>query len=196
MVGARLRFGMSSVCGVQHCSHEVTTRHWLQNHGIWPRGMSLQFYIVWDRKQVARSPFSNLPKSALLCSRRLPWPLTAEQGLPDNLHMPFLNIHLYILCLLLIYTMAHLSHAQQVFIAAAAFGAVSAVVAAANEDKGLQPQHTSAQWGKDWVEELLTGHVDHRYNNLSMHKHLFEWLVMSLSMCSMLRDTQWVSKEE
>ena len=34
MVGARLRFDMSSVCGVQHCSHEVTTRHRLQNHGI------------------------------------------------------------------------------------------------------------------------------------------------------------------
>ena len=50
VASAMLWFDMRPACGVRHCSREVST----VEYGVRPKGMRLQFYIVRDRKRVAK----------------------------------------------------------------------------------------------------------------------------------------------
>lgn len=55
-------------------------------------------------------------------------------------------------------------------------GAVAAANYASRFDK--TPQHTSKLTGQGWVDELMNGHSRRFYNQLGLHKHVFERLVL------------------
>jgi len=42
------------------------------------------------------------------------------------------------------------------------------------------PYHTSALTGADWVRELLNGHPERIRNELGVHKHVFNGLIVAL----------------
>jgi transposase len=57
-------------------------------------------------------------------------------------------------------------------------------------------QHTSKLSGRQWVQELLSGHEDRIHNALGMHKGVFIQLVATLGRDAAVHDTRYVSAEE
>ena len=59
-----------------------------------------------------------------------------------------------------------------------------------------EAQHTSRLSGEHWVQELLDGHEDRIYNELGMHKHVFNRLLAVLGRDAGLHGTRRVSAKE
>ena len=57
-------------------------------------------------------------------------------------------------------------------------------------------QHTSRLTGELWVQELLCGHDDRIYNELGMHKPVFQHLLEILKRDAGILSTRYVSAEE
>jgi hypothetical protein len=72
--------------------------------------------------------------------------------------------------------------------------AAAAIGYASRFDK--TPQHTSKLTGQEWVDELLDGHDGRFYNELGMHKHVFQKLLKVLQRMTGFDDTKHISAEE
>jgi len=58
------------------------------------------------------------------------------------------------------------------------------------------PQHTSILSSQGWVDELISGHDGQFYNNMGMHKHVYQELLSTLRKDTDLHDTRYISAEE
>src|SRR5712691_4504560 len=58
------------------------------------------------------------------------------------------------------------------------------------------PQHTSILSGQGWVDELILGHDGRFYNEMGMHKHVYQELLLVLWKDTNLHDTRYISAEE
>jgi len=58
------------------------------------------------------------------------------------------------------------------------------------------PQHISILSGQDWINELIAGHDGRFYNELSIHKHVFQALLSVLQINADLCNTRHVSAKE
>ena len=59
-----------------------------------------------------------------------------------------------------------------------------------------QPYHTSALTGAAWVKELIHGHPNRIWTELSMRLHVFIALVLELRLVGGLADSRYVGLEE
>lgn len=57
-------------------------------------------------------------------------------------------------------------------------------------------KHTSSLTGQQWCDELLAGHDDRFYNELGMHKHVFEQLLLVLGRDAHLIGSRHVTAVE
>src|ERR1700722_9954702 len=58
------------------------------------------------------------------------------------------------------------------------------------------PVHTSKLSGQEWMEELLNGHDERFYNEMGMHKHVFQQLLKVLAKLGGLKDSKYISAVE
>ncbi|KAF9503442.1 hypothetical protein BS47DRAFT_1273990, partial [Hydnum rufescens UP504] len=61
-----------------------------------------------------------------------------------------------------------------------------------------EPYHTSSLTGEKWLSGMLAceAHPEWIHDQLSMHKHVFQWLIHSLQQWSGLAASKHVSAEE
>ena len=72
---------------------------------------------------------------------------------------------------------------EDLVIQAATTSAIAATLAVLNYTQryyNKRPFHDSALFGVAWVCELLSGHPEHIYGELGVHKHVFQALITAL----------------
>jgi hypothetical protein len=79
---------------------------------------------------------------------------------------------------------------------------IAAILAAAalaqwkfSSDFNKQAKNNSKLRGKEWLDELLAGHLKHFYNSMGMNKPVFKKLLGELIQAG-LHDTRYVTSEE
>lgn len=91
--------------------------------------------------------------------------------------------------------MAHLTEAQRHAVAAAVLAAAAAAISQENR-YNPEPYHDSEYTGRQWVEDLISGHPQRMKNALGVESHVFRELCHQLFLISGLADSRDVDLEE